>query len=146
MRFYLSVCLLLLSGTYAHAALTKWVDSDGQVHYSDGPPPVDTKAQSVAIPAAASGVPGQKTLNDQLMELKQKQQTEAENAQKDAKQREKNLAKEDHCNRLRANLQTLQTGGRIVTPTASGESVFMDDAMIQQGIKDVQKRISAECN
>lgn len=145
MKFYLSVCLLLF-GVNAHAALNKWVDANGQVHYSDEPAPTNANAQTVNVPSAASGVPEQKSLNEQLMDLKKKQQAAEENAQKEAQQREKAQAKQDHCNKLRVNLNTLEAGGRIVTHNEKGETTFMDDEMIQKEIKDVRKRISDECN
>ncbi|MGO8755075.1 MAG: DUF4124 domain-containing protein [Gallionellaceae bacterium] len=145
MKFYLSVCLLLF-GINAHAALNKWVDPSGQVHYSDEPAPTNANAQTVTVPSAASGVPEEKSLADQLMDLKKKQQASEEEARKESQQREKAQAKQDHCNKLRANLNTLEAGGRIVTHTEKGETVFMDDEMIQKEIKDVRKRISDECD
>ena len=57
MKRYLPICLLLLSFS-AYGALTKWVDADGKVHYSDEPPPVNVKTKTLATPhEPASGVP-----------------------------------------------------------------------------------------
>ncbi len=144
MKYFLPVCLLLLSAG-AHAALNKWVDANGQVHYSDAPPPTGANAQAVPVPAAASGIPEQKSIAEREMDLKKMQQSEQEATQKEAKQREKQQANQDICNQLRARLSTLEAGGRIVSYNEKGEAVFLDDAMLQQRLEETRNRISEEC-
>ena len=39
--------LLMLASTNTFAAISKWVDAQGQVHYSDQPPPPDAKAKTL---------------------------------------------------------------------------------------------------
>jgi hypothetical protein len=66
MKLSLAICLLLTSFN-SHAALNKWVDADGKVHYSDTPP-TDVKVKTLRSSAApdaitpVSGVAAQKSL------------------------------------------------------------------------------------
>ena len=59
MKRCLPIFLLLLS-VNAHGALNKWVDAEGNIHYSDEPPPPNVKTQTLVAPVAASGVAAQK--------------------------------------------------------------------------------------
>ena len=46
MKHYFMIITLALISFNAHADLSKWVDADGKVHYSDTPPP-DVTTESV---------------------------------------------------------------------------------------------------
>ena len=39
--------LLILTSTHALAEISKWVDADGKVHYSDQPPPPEAKSKTL---------------------------------------------------------------------------------------------------
>ena len=138
-------CLLLLSFS-AHAGLTKWVDAEGKVHYSDEPPPANVNAKVLAVPKAASGVPAEKTYVEQEAERKKALKNKAESEQKAAKQQEDAAAKQKYCASLRSHLATLEKGSRLATYNEKGESVIMDDAARQQQIEEARKQLSANCN
>lgn len=145
MKRYLTVCLLLLSFN-AHSALTKWVDADGKVHYSDEPPPLNVEAKKLTTPSQPSGVPTQKTYVEQEAELRKTQKTMEEAEQKAAKQQEETLAKQKYCASLRATLTTLENSPSIATYNEKGERVIMDDAARRKEIEEARKQISSNCN
>ena len=145
MKRCLPICLLLLSFS-ASGALTKWVDTEGKVHYSDGPPPLDVKAKKLAIPSAASGVPAQKTYVEREAELKKTLKAKEEALQKAAHQKEETMSNQKYCASLRANLATLENSPRIATYNDKGERVIMDDATRQKEIEEARKQISTNCN
>jgi len=64
---YLMIFLLLLTGGVALAAVYKWVDESGRVHYGDAPPEA-SDAQSVAVPEG----PSQETIERARQEMQQK--------------------------------------------------------------------------
>jgi hypothetical protein len=146
MKRYLSVCLLLLSFS-AYGALTKWVDADGTVHYSDEPPPVNVKTKTLATPHdSASSVPAQKTFVEREAEWKKAQKAKEEATQKAAQQQENALAKQKNCEGARANLRALENSPLIATYNDKGESSYMDDSTRRQNIEEARKQISTYCN
>ena len=144
MKRCLPICLLLLSFN-AYGALTKWVDADGKVHYSDIPPLTNAKAKKLTTPSS-SGVPASQTYVEREAELKKAQKAKEEADQKTAKQQEEALTKQKKCTALRSNLTTLEKSPRIATYNDKGESVIMDDATRKQQIEEVRKQIGTTCD
>ena len=143
MKRCLPLCLLLLSFS-AHGALTKWVDADGKVHYSDEPPPDNVKAKTVTTPHnPAGGVPEQKTFVEQEAEWKKAQKAKEEAAQKAAQQQENALAKQKNCEAAKANLSALEKTPVI---TVYGEASYMDEATRKQKTEEARKQISTYCD
>lgn len=146
MKRYLPVCLLLLSFS-AYGALTKWVDADGKVHYSDGPPPDNVKAKIITTPHnPVSGVPAPKTYVEREAEMKKAKKAKEEATQKAAQEQENTLAKQKNCEGAKANLRTFESNSPIATYNDKGESVNMDDPTRRQNIEEARKQISAFCN
>ena len=144
MKRFLPVCLLLLSFS-AYAALTKWVDADGMVHYSDGPPPDNVKANPLTTPHdPVSGVP--KTYVEREAEWKKAQKAKKEAAQNASQQQEEALAKQKNCMGAKANLKAVENNPQIATYNDKGESIIMDDSARQQSIEEARKQISTFCN
>lgn len=145
MKRCLPICLLFLSFN-SYGALTKWVDADGKVHYSDEPPPANVKAKTLVTPSAASGVPADKTYMEQETERKKALKTQEETEQKAVKQQEETVARQKRCSSLRANLFAYENSPRIATYNEKGEQVLVSDAARQQQLTEIRQRIAAECN
>lgn len=143
MKRYLSVCLLLLSFS-AYGALTKWVDADGNVHYSDEPPPDNVKTKALTVPHDPVGAP-QKTFVEREAELKKAQKSKEETAQKNSQKQEDALAKRKNCASAKANLIALENSPLIATYNDKGESSLMDDSTRRQNIEEARKQISLYC-
>lgn len=144
MKRYLPVCLLLISFS-AYGALTKWVDAEGKVHYSDEPPPDNVKKKALSVPHDPAGTP-QKTFVEREAELKKAQKAEGEAALKAAKQQEEALAKQKNCTGAKANLKILESSAPLATYDDKGERSLMDDATRKQNIEEARKQISTFCN
>ena len=103
---YLFISLLLLPA-FAEAALYRWVDSNGKVHYSDQVPPEHAKHERKVIDEASGRtidtIERSKT-QEELLELKQLKKQRAEE-----KRREKMQASKD-----RVLLLTYQSVNEIV--------------------------------
>lgn len=154
MKNYLLI-LLLLTSTNTFAALNKWVDANGKVHYSDGPPPVNVKAEKIHSDLApvqpASSTPsatktdaeGKVTENKPPVENKEAaKKAAADKAAQEQAKKEENKAR---CAAAQQNLRTFQDGIRIVEIDAKGERVYLDDAQRQQRIAKAQQDISTYC-
>ncbi len=142
MKNYLLI-LLLLSSTSAFAALNKWIDANGQVQYSDGPPPANIKAKTIhsdsAATQSASSVPD--TSKSNTKSVVDADNTTAAKAAQQAKEK----ADKERCAATQQNLRTLQDGIRIVEVDAKGERSFLDDAQRQQRITKAQQDIGTYC-
>jgi hypothetical protein len=146
--------VLLSIGTTAFAGITKWVDDEGHVHYSDNPPPPNVKAKTLSSSApdseSASSAPesapaAPKTLAEKEAELKKAQKTKQEAADKAAKEQGHADALKANCATAQQNLRTLQEGIRLVQVEANGEHSVMDDEQRQKSIARAQQDISANC-
>ena len=144
MKRYLPICLLLLSFS-AYGALTKWVDDDGKVHYSDGPPPENVKTKPITTPHdPVSGVP--KTFVEREAEMKKAQKAKEDAAKKAAQQQEEALTKQKNCTAAKANLRTFESNSPLSTYNDKGESINMDDTARQQNIEEARKQIGIFCD
>lgn len=146
MRYFLTMLGLLLCSAGVHAALYKWVDANGEAQYSDGPPPVNVKAEKVRTPSAASGVAPVKSVAEQEADYRKAQKARQDAAQKAAQAEADAQDRKRNCDAARGNLAALQSSQRLTTYNAAGEVVLMDDAMRQQGLEEARKQISTYCD
>lgn len=156
MRKFLLI-LLTLASANTFAAVSKWVDAQGRVHYSDQPPPSDAKAETLRSASgnegtadtsgvtATSAPAAPKTIAEQEAELKKAQQAKQAAADKAAQKQAAADAVKASCANAQQNLRTLQAGVRMVEIDANGERSYMDDTQRQQRIEKVQQEISNLC-
>lgn len=150
MKYCLAIFLLLASFN-SHAALHKWVDDQGHVHYSDSVAPPNVKSQTLRESAPAEASTGSaatppKTLADIEAEQKRADKEKSDAAQKAAKEQEQAAAKQKYCADARSALATLENSPRLAVYDAQGERTIMDDEMRQQRIEEARKAISSNCN
>lgn len=144
MKSWLWILLLALPAL-SHAQLYRWVDAQGQVHYSDSPPPPGAKdTRTVEKPAPSAGQPG-KSWQEKDMEFRQRRAAEADAESKKAKEAEEARQKQANCEAARKNLQILESGQRVVTTNAQGEREFIDDTARQKAINDARKAVETWC-
>lgn len=142
--------LLVLASFNSYAGLTKWVDKDGAVHYSDAPPPEDVKSETVHIrssdqAAPASGARGTKSIYEMERDLNKERKAQ-EAAEKKAAQKEQEAeAKQRNCAAAQNQLATLRNAPRIATYDAEGNRTIMDDATREDQIRQAEASVSQFC-
>ena len=152
MKNYLLI-LLMLCGTNSFAALNKWVDANGKVHYSDQPPPANVKTQilrtapvdSAPSSAAASAPAAPKTIAEREAELKKAQLKKQAAAEKAAQEQEREKVIKENCEASQRSLRTLQNGRRINEVNAAGERAYLTDEQIQQKIEKAERDVKTYC-
>jgi hypothetical protein len=142
--------LLILASTNTFAAISKWVDDQGRVHYSDRPPPPGTqqnllREDSNTQDSASSGASDAKTIAEREAELKKENAGKQAEADKAAQKQAAEDARKASCDSARENLRALQSGLRVMTVNANGEKSYMDDKERQQRIDKANKAISDYC-
>ena len=148
-RFFFTIALSMLC-LNSHAALNKWVDAEGKVHYSDIPPP-DVATETVRNiagkeQAEAPATHAPKSAAEREAEMKKTKKAQEEAAQKQAQKDAEAETRKKNCAAARENTQALEQSPRIVTYDANGDRSFMDDATRAQRLEDARKTISSDCN
>lgn len=144
----------------------QWIDKNGQKVFSDRPPPPDIPDNKILkrpggarpapvaaapVAAAAASKPALSASGPKLntkdagLEAKKKEAEEAAKAKNKALQ-EENLAKQaESCKVAKKNMELINSGVRLRTTNAQGESAFMDDQQRAAETKRVQAIIDADC-
>jgi len=148
--------LLMLTSTSVFAGLSKWVDENGQVHYSDIPPANTAgvkKLRSSSSPDSSTN-PGEKSSNapsapktvaEREAELKKTQQEKKAAADKAGKEKQYNEALKANCDAAQQRLRVLQDGIRVMEIDVNGERSYMNDERRQQNIENAQKDVGNSC-
>lgn len=145
------IIFLLLTSVAAHAALNKWIDAEGKVHYSDTPP-TDAKAKtlrsftSAEDNTPASEVSAPKSLAEKDVEWKKSQKAKEEAAQKAAVEQENATIKLKNCEIARTNLTVLENSSSIPTYDEKGERIMMDDSSRRKRTEEARKSVSSYCS
>ena len=146
----LLIVTLLLTSLNASAALHKWVDADGKVHYSDTVP-ADVSAEKVrhssapdtSSPSSEPSAP--KSLAEREADWKKSKKSKEDAAQKAAKEQEVALAKQKNCEGARNNLANYENSPVIVTYNEKGERAYLDESTRQKKIEEARKFASSHC-
>jgi len=149
MKILSGLIFLILCTAPAYAALYKWVDEQGNVHYSDQAPSGKTKSDTTLNipnqPAATPATNTAKSWQEKDLEYKKRQAAAAEAEAKQQKEAQDAKAKTTNCEQAKNNLARLKIGGRIFTYDDKGNRSYMDDAQRAKATADAQKSISDWC-
>ena len=153
----------------AHAEIYKWKDKEGNIRYSDTPPPSNTKLEAISGKKSAkptgkeplSIVGGQQapvtakealpegapvTQNPEDTAAEQRRRTaEAEKNNKQEKESQAKL-KAENCKAAKANLASYAQGGRVYKMNDKGEREYLDDAGLKRGADKASAEVSEYCN
>ncbi len=149
-----------LTSTSVIAQTYKWKDADGKIQYSDQPPPANAKEETTVkprkpAPAAATAAPAAtgkgapatktKTYVEQEADFKKRQVEAAKREDEEKKKAAEAAEKKQNCDKARAQLKSLQAGGRVTQNNARGEREYMSDAQIAQAIEGQKKSVDSWC-
>lgn len=140
--------LMLALGTGLAAAdqVYRWVDPQGNVHFSQTPPP-STKVQAQPMTVYVPPPDPQSLQNTQQVE---QAQADKDKAAADAAAKKPDPAaeaqKKAHCDDLKSRMQVLQQSGRTATTDAQGNLTFLDDDARAKQIAAIQDQINKDCS
>lgn len=148
MKILLTAATLLIA-VPVQAALNKWVDADGKVHYSDGPAPTGNQVQLIrqrATPAQSSPQTPPKSLEEREIERKKAQLARERKEQESAEQEGNATIRRKNCQDAQRILGTLESGGRLATQNEQGERVYLDEEMISQRKQEARRIMQENCD
>ena len=143
--------LLLLVASVAFTdpgTIYKWTDKDGNVHYSDCPPPPGCKAEILeaqAAPSASDIAQAQERLEKLLAEQEQsaavREQERLERQRKEALAMERAAAQKRMCIKAQQNLHVLLMKRPVYYINEKGEHVWLGDATHKAEIERMRKLV-----
>ncbi len=149
--------ILMLVTCHAYAGVSKWLDENNHVHYSDQPPPPNAKARKLA-PVADPGTGAEsdattesggantpKTIAEREAEWRKGQNAKREAAEKADREQAKLDVNKANCKNAEHRLKVLQSGIRITDVDDKGERFFLSDEELQQRISSVKSDMEAYC-
>lgn len=155
MRILIAILLLLTTGM-AFGQVYKWVDTNGETHYSDRPPTGKFKSESkllssgvIESPAAgktSDSATKSKSVAEQEAEFR-KRQIEKEETDKKNQKKEAEAAQRHHnCEAARSYLKGLETGQRVahIDPD-TGERSYLDDKQRAAETERAKKQVDSWC-
>jgi Domain of unknown function (DUF4124) len=108
-------------------------------------PAATAKPPQGAASAAATGASGAKAGADPELEKRKKAEEAAQAAKKKAEEEKIAAARKENCERARKGKADFDSGRRIGTTNAKGETEFISDAARAQETKRLQEIISSDC-
>jgi hypothetical protein len=159
----LSLALVGAALALPAAAQWKWRGANGQIQYSDLPPPPGVAEKDIlqrptgatlramgpaaAAPAAsAASVPPLNPKNvDPELEAKRKKAEQEAAAKAKAEEQRVAAAKAENCKRAREQIRTLESGMRMARINDKGEREVLDDKMRAEEMKRARDVADAEC-
>ena len=147
-RFPVVLCISIMFAANCHAAIYKWVDDEGKVHYTETRPP-QYEAEKMRVPTRAPENtstykrPTLKTNKDAKSEDGNGEQSEA--SQKTAEPDIPEDQKAQMCQRARDTLQTLNSSGRVRQRDDEGNITYLSEEEKQARISREKDRISKYC-
>ncbi|NQZ54581.1 MAG: DUF4124 domain-containing protein [Piscirickettsiaceae bacterium] len=146
-RQYCLFLVLLIGVTAVSADVYKWVDQQGETHYSQSPPPQNQKAELIKAPPPPAINPADAQLEvDKLIAQQAEDRKESQEQQAVVQEVAKQEAiLRQNCQTAKHNLQQYQDnpGRRYVDE--DGNVTRIKEEVRQQKIKDQQNNIQEFC-
>lgn len=139
------ILALLLCTAAAEARVYKWVDSNGETHYSETVP---RGQQASEVQPAAPGDSGKGGYADWMRYIKEENMNrtrkEAQEEKAEAAARAEREARQARCAKAKQDLEVLQRQRRIYATGPNGEG-FMDDQTRAAYIEKAKQEMSENC-
>ena len=145
--FACGLVLALATSLAAADQVYKWVDPQGNVHFSQTPP-AGTKVQAKPMTVYVPPPDPQSLQNTQQVEQAQadKDKAAADAAAKNKPDAGAEAQKKSHCDDLRSRLVVLQQSGRAATTDATGNLTYLDDDARAKQEAAIQDQINKDCS
>jgi len=141
---FLSVVISFSPITYAE--MYKWVDENGDTHYSQSPPSDDYVVETIKPQPKVDTDNAKKEL-EQRRESLLKISEEREKSEQEKLNKEKEEAvKIENCRKAQAKLANNQNAARIRAVDNEGNVVRASEEERQRRIKDAQEKVDKWCN
>lgn len=149
-RIYVVLALSLAAVSVSQADVYRFVDSKGQVQYTDRPETLPAellakiKSQRTDNSALADRVAADLKARDAA--AKAQEATGKETAEKQKAAQVTAADKANRCTQARGRYESVTTTDRVYTLDARGERVYMDDAQLEKSRATAKEQMDTWCN
>lgn len=141
--------LLMLFTLTVHAAIYKWVDGKGQVHYS-GEPAANHASKQIELQPLVTTKPG---ISKQELDKEAAKQRKAEEKRKQQEALQPKLVKPTIpasekrrlCQQAKSDIAGIESRGRMREINAKGDYVYLSEQQRQQRLSAARKRQREYC-
>jgi len=141
-----AVLIAIISGAFfatpVNAKVYKWVDENGQVHYSDIPD--NTQAEQVQIRTNETTTPRTKD-KEKVDYLKDKNKEKSEKAEELKEQKMTNKENRKYCNEAKSDLEAILGRNRLREIDEKGEYTYLTEEERQKRISAARKKQKEFC-
>jgi hypothetical protein len=145
--------LAAVAAVGAGGTIYKWTDKEGNVHFTDCPPPPGCKAESVLVQPEPSEQQIRQA-QEKLDKLLEQQQESAAAREQERLERERQqvaamqvaVARKRACVMAQQNLHNLLMNRPVYYIDEKGERVFLDDPTHKAEIEHQRQLIQENCN
>jgi len=144
----LAAALLAAAPADVSARIYKWVDEDGNVQYTQTPPPENARQLDVKVypgPGEAGAEEDAESDDGEQAGKEGEQPTEEQKARQEQLAMEQAEQKKKNCETVRNNLKLLEAGARVHTTDEDGNQVFLDDEARQQALERNREQVKEFC-
>jgi len=129
-------------------SMYKWVDDQGEIHYSQFPPPGRTTEKMKAPPPApaSAAATAENNLKKQIESMNKDEEEQLQGA-KDAESWAKiQKIRRENCDTANKNLANLQRGGNVRYVGPNGDVTRLTEEDRQKRIEEANTQIKENCN
>ncbi|MGH8533521.1 MAG: DUF4124 domain-containing protein [Gammaproteobacteria bacterium] len=126
------------------AEMYKWVDDQGQVQYSQSPPP-GRPAQTIEPPPKVDSKAARDKLKQQLQDFEVRGDKRQEQAEADQKTKEQADERKAACESARERLTRLESNPRILRVDKDESRTRLTEGERQTAIAEARKKIEEHC-
>ncbi|MGH8489346.1 MAG: DUF4124 domain-containing protein [Gammaproteobacteria bacterium] len=126
------------------AEMYKWVDDQGQVQYSQSPPP-GRPAQTIKSPPKADSKSARETLEQQLKDAEIRSDKRQEQAETDQKTKEEAGERKAACEAARDKLTRLEANPRILRVEKDESRTRLSEEERQAAIVEARTQVEKHC-
>lgn len=147
-----TIVLLMLFPSAIMAQVYKWVDEDGQVHYSSEPPSAAATQMNVDMPQPddASRQAAQERLERQKRWLEGREEEKRVKQEQKQRREQEKQAKREHesnCAKLKLEMDDIKKGGVIwYDLDEKGERVYLSDQDLDARLAEMEQTYKANCS
>ena len=147
-QFKIRAVIFIFSFTFSafsYAEMYKWVDEEGNTHYTQSPPPGDINAESIKPPPKIDTESASKDLEkkqERVEKLREQRITSAEEQEKAAQEE---AEKEEECRKAKARLASYQRP-RVNVQNPDGSLRVLPENERQAEIKKSEEYVKKACN
>ncbi len=147
-----TLTLIVMVSANGAEKLYKWVDAEGNLHFSDRPPEDSSPAEEIEVDAEISAErqrAGQQRLMETQSAMAQRMMEERASAEEqsrmNAEQDRERFNNQVRCAEARGNLAVLQRQGPVFTVNAQGDREYVEDGDRDQRIAQFRRQVNRYC-